>query len=41
MKPKKLEKKLNLNKTTVDSLEKSEMLKVNGGKIETIMGPYC
>ena len=41
MKPKKLEKKLTLNKKTVASLEKKEMLKVNGGKVLTIDGPYC
>jgi hypothetical protein len=41
MKPKTLEKKLILNKKTVTSLEKKEMLKVNGGKVDTIVGPYC
>jgi len=41
MKPKTFEKKLILNKKTVASLEKKEMLKVNGGKVETIVGPYC
>jgi len=41
MKPKTFGKKLILNKKTVDNLEKKEMLKVNGGKVETIVGPYC
>ncbi len=41
MKPKKLEKKLTLNKKTIDNLEKKEMLKVNGGKVLTLEGPYC
>jgi hypothetical protein len=41
MKPKTSEKKLILNKKTVTILEKKDLLKVNGGKIETVLGPYC